>query len=1247
MSKIHIPIQLYDLPIDIRHPVHNQIEINNHRIVLQTPIVDKLKALADDTSYELSTIFLLTFLLLLSRLTGQRTITVGYPDERKKVPGVSVPAFKADIDRENTFLDLLKSLDNNLSGKIKASSLSTLVSHTTGEEGDSLFTLYFGYSHLHSSTLSPAEFSGLEYLPDLSLNILHHHDDIYVDISYKQNVLELSTIKRWGYYFTRILDTIANNSVTPFHAIAVLSEQEINHLLYDFNSAAVDFTVDKTIHSIFQDQAKATPNYTALEYHDKSMTYDELNRKSNQVARILKKRGVVPDTIVGVFAWRSFEMVYGILGILKAGGAYLPVSPAFPGERIQYLLEDSGAKIVMTNSILAEKISYFGDIFILDDQEVAKEDDSPLGKIGTPNNLSHVIYTSGSTGTPKAVMQCHKTVVASFSALAKEYPMGKNDAFLFRTIFTFDPSVAELFFWFFGCGKAVIADDGDEKQPEKIVAHIYRHKVTHLVAVPSLLNAFIEALDASSFEKLNSLRYVFVLGEAVTATLVKHFYANFKTASMENIYGPTETLLATNYHIRPEHMNADIIPVGKPISSVRIYILNQHLELQPVGVPGEIYISGENVARGYLHQEEMTRKSFVKDPFLPGKQMYKTGDLGRWLEDGNIDFLGRIDFQVKVSGVRIELGEIENQLLSLDSIKEVVVLAKKDKKTGDKFLCAYVVMKDQDIPIPDIKASLKDKIPSYMVPSYFVKLETIPLTQNGKVDRSALPYPTLDDLHVDYKAPYNDIQRRLVNAWQGALDVENIGITHNFFDLGGDSLKVIRLVTKLKNDFRISINSIFEFPTIEKLSRKISPKSGTIKERIDSLTKAAETGMQSLDDTLKKNKALEGLYEIYMKKVNDCVNLDLSERIDYQNILLTGGTGFLGSYLLRDILNMGDSHVYLIVRGKDEREASNRLIKKLGYYFGADFFDRVKDRISIIVGNVTEPRLGMPQKVFDELVSKIDCIVNSAANVKHYGNYSQFYDINVELVKRLIEFALTGRKKALHQLSTVGVSAGSVKDQPLLLYTEYDYDVGQVVENHYVNTKVEAEKLILTARQEGLAANIYRIGDIVFDSTSGLFQENISDNAFYSLIQSYVKLGSIPITEEHYDFSFVDYVSKAITLLFDRAILQDETYHISNPHIPNLAAFMSDDRFGLHVSKMALGDFLQYIYDKRDDGLLSHHIQDILLHYGLLDDEITTQTFILSSKTEKILDKLGFHWMDVSEEHIEKMIAHCKKANFF
>ncbi len=1247
MSGIHIPIQIYDLPIDVRHSIHSQAEINKHQITLPYSMVDKLNALADDTSYELSTILLSTFLLLLYRLTGQQTITLGYPSETRKDPGISAAAFQLDIERETSFLDLLKSLNNNLSGKIKDSSPCTLVSNTAGEEeSSSLFTLYFGYSHSPSATLPPAEYPGAEYLPDLSLNIFHYQDDINVLVSYNRNVLKLSTIERWVDYFTRILDTISTNPSTPFHKIPVLSEQEINLLLYDFNAAAVDYTVDKTIHAIFQDQAEATPNYTALEFHDESMSYDELNRKSNQVARILKRRGVVPDDIVAVFAWRSFEMVYGILGILKAGGAYLPISPAFPGERIQYLLEDSGTKIALTTGILAEKILDFGDILVLDD-EVTKEDDSSIGKVGTPDNLSHVIYTSGSTGTPKAVMQCHKTVVASFSTLAKEYPMRKDDAFLFRTIFTFDPSVAELFFWFFGCGKAVIADDGDEKQPDKIVEHIYKHKVTHLVAVPSLLNVFIDSLDAASFEKLNSLKYVFVLGEAVTQALVKRFYTNFKSGSMENIYGPTETLLATNYHIRPEHINADIIPVGKPISSVRIYILDEHMDLQPVGVPGEIYISGENVARGYLHQEEMTRKSFLDDPFQPGKHMYKTGDMGRWLEDGNIDFLGRIDFQVKVSGVRIELGEIENQLLSLDAIREAVVLAKKDKKTGDKFLCAYVVMKEQDISIPDIKASLKDKIPSYMIPAYFVKLEKIPLTQNGKVDRAVLPYPTLDDLHVDYQPPQNELQQKLVNAWQQALDVENVGITHNFFDVGGDSLKAIRLVTKLKNDFRISINDIFEFPTIEELSSKISLKSGTITERIDSLTKAAEISMQSLDDTLKENGALKESYEIYMKKVNDCIDLDLSARIDYQNILLTGGTGFLGSYLLRDILNMKDSHVYLVVRGKDEREASNRLIKKIGYYFGIGFFEQVKDRISIIAGNVTEPCLGMPREVFDEVASKVDCIVNSAANVKHYGYHSQFYDINVELVKRLIEFAFTGRKKALHQLSTIGVSVGSVKDQPILLYTEDDYDVGQVVENHYVNTKMEAEKLILNARQKGLIANIYRIGDIVFDSTSGLFQENIKDNAFYSLIQSYVKLQSIPATEENHDFSFVDYVSKAFTLLFDRSILRNETYHIFNSHRPNLANFISDDRFDLHVNKMALGEFLQYIYNKTDEDSLSHHIQDILLHYGLLDDEITTQTFILSSKTEKILDKLGFNWIDVTEEHIAKMISHCRKANFF
>ncbi|RJQ65469.1 MAG: amino acid adenylation domain-containing protein [Desulfobacteraceae bacterium] len=1235
-------LRLYDLPIDIKNAACGAADWKRYTFALPAPALKKIESLIAASSSNLYAVGLSSFMILLHRLTGMETVTVNCGGEIRKEGGGSASEFIITIDRNRAFQDFLSSLQVKMAGE--ASSLSPIASSEA--EGDSLFSL--SYDCLRAPAL-PAEaaFHRPPEQADLSLKIFQLPEGIQVSFSYDGNRIRNTTIERWATYFARILETVSENPAVPIGEIPILSEGERHRLVFGFNSASVDCRVVHTIHAVFQNQARKTPDYTALEYHDRKMTYAELEKRSNQVARVLRARGVGPDTIVGVFMERSMAMIYGILGILKAGGAYLPISPTFPEERIKYLLEDSEAKIVLTRGPLSGRIPSPHRTLSIESDEVSMEKDQPLEEIATPDDLAYVIYTSGSTGAPKAVMQCHKTVVASFSNLAGVYPMERDDAFLFRTIFTFDPSVAELFFWFFGCGKAVIADDGDEKQPDRIVAHIYNHRVTHLVAVPSLLNAFMESLDDSAREKLNSLKYVFVLGEAVTPALVKRFYATFKTAAMKNIYGPTETLLATNFHIGRELMDADIVPVGKPISSVRIYILNRYMELVPIGVPGEIYIGGENVARGYLHQEELTRRRFLEDPFRPGKQMYKSGDLGRWLEDGNIDFIGRIDFQVKVSGVRIELGEIENQLLSLPAVKEAGVLALKDKQTGDKFLCAYIALHDPQYPIPELKKALAEKIPSYMVPSYFVKLPAIPLTTNGKLDRANLPWPTVSDLHVDYQPPRNEVEKRLVSAWQKVLGVDEIGIRHNFFDLGGNSLKAIRLVTRLKTDFQIGINHIFEFPTIAALAEKIVPKREKLADRIEGLVRSRNMYACRPAELFPEHPELNNAYEAYLAGISECEALDLEARTAYENIFLTGGTGYLGAYLLRDLLKTKSSHVFLPVRGKNHSEASLRIRNQMAYYFGEDFFDRHRDRITVVQADLTQPRLGMAQRDFERLASRIDCIINSAANVKHYGHYSQFHEINVESVDRLLDFAGLDRKKEIHQLSTIGVSIGSVPGKPLLLFTEEDTDAGQRIENHYVNTKLAAEKRILEARGQGVTANIYRIGDIVFDSETGAFQKNIDDNAFYSLVRSFIKLGRIPETETHHDFAFVDFVSRAVTALFDRAKLRNQTFHIFNHHRTDLAARLSNVRLELDLQVMDLAGFLGYIIENKDTPELAEYIQDILLHYGLLDEEITTGAWVLAERTNRILARLGFEWKAVSEAQIAKMIAHGRKVGFF
>ncbi|MCT4618559.1 MAG: amino acid adenylation domain-containing protein, partial [Marinisporobacter sp.] len=527
--------------------------------------------------------------------------------------------------------------------------------------------------------------------------------------------------------------------------------------------------------------------------------------------------------IVGIMVERSIEMIVGILGILKAGGAYLPIDPEYPKERIEFMLEDSRADIVLTQSHLLKKVKFKGQMIDLRDKSLYQGDSSNHKKINKADDLAYIIYTSGSTGEPKGTMIRHSSVINILIALYNKYPLKEVDAYLFKTAFTFDVSVTELFGWFYDGGKLVVLKAGAEKDPKNIIKVIDKNKVTHINFTPSMLNLFIDILDNNNIETINKLKYIFVAGEAITKKLVNKFYKVIKKVMLENIYGPTEsTIYATSYSL--ENFKDQVsVPIGKPLPNIYVYVLGMTNNVQPIGVPGELCIAGDGVAKGYLNRSELTNEKFVPNPFVAGKKMYRTGDLVRWLPDGNLEFLGRIDQQVKIRGFRIELGEIEAQILKYESVKEVLVIKKKGKD-GDKYLCAYIVAEDR-LVISDLRKHLSKKLPEYMIPSYFMQLEKMPLTINAKIDQKALPEPDGNiNTQIKYVVPRNEKEEKMTAIWKEIIGLERIGINDNFFDIGGNSLKTIRLEASIYKEFGIEVplERIFNTPRIGELVEYIT-----------------------------------------------------------------------------------------------------------------------------------------------------------------------------------------------------------------------------------------------------------------------------------------------------------------------------------------------------------------------------------------------------------------------------------------
>ena len=658
---------------------------------------------------------------------------------------------------------------------------------------------------------------------NIHINERENDGNLVLDYDYQTNLFFSKEIEFLHDHMIRLLWHAIDNPTRELKRIEMVSEKEKNKILYEFNNTNASYPKEKLVHQIFEEQVEKIPDSVAIVFEEKSMTYRELNEKSNQLARFLRNQGVKADSIVGIMVYRSFEMIIGILAILKAGGAYLPLDPNNPADRIRYMLEDSKAQLLLASNEIMNKISFIGKKIDIFDTSIYAGLKSNLDFINKSNNLIYVIYTSGSTGKPKGVMIQHYSVINRINWMQKKYPIYDGYTILQKTTYTFDVSVWELFWWFFSGAKLALLVPMGEKDPAKIVDAIYKHKSTTIHFVPSMLNAFLDYNTINDNQsKLKSLKQVFASGKALTPQSVAKFNKLlFLTngTQLYNLYGPTEATVDVSYFDCSSEIEHKVIPIGKPIDNTQLYIMDSHHNIQPIGIAGELYISGDALARGYLNNPELTAEKFIENPFTPGERMYKTGDLARWFAKGDIEYLGRIDQQVKIRGFRIELGEIENQILEYDGIIEVSVNT-RDDKNGNKILCAYIAS-NKTINTLILKKYLSKKLPNYMVPSYFVIVEKLPLTSSGKIDRKALPEPVYSS-QISYTAPRDKTEILISEIWSQLFSVEKVGIDDSFFDLGGDSLQVMQFISHLsKYDMDINIHDVYEYPTIRELGSRV------------------------------------------------------------------------------------------------------------------------------------------------------------------------------------------------------------------------------------------------------------------------------------------------------------------------------------------------------------------------------------------------------------------------------------------
>jgi amino acid adenylation domain-containing protein len=819
-------------------------EERNYRLHLKKTVKDQLEVFVKEKRLSLAAVFYSAWGLLLQKYCCMEDVVFGTIVSGRSTPireienmvglFINTIPHRAGFEPGETLLDFLFRINNRLAAMRKYENTPLVdiygCTQRSNQVGEELFDTIVAVENYPLDTylreLGPRlsiRSHSMDERPhyDLTL-VIAAGEGIDINFIYNNRLFEKETVLRLAGHFRTILEGIEENAHNRVHKVDMLSVEEKHQLIKEFNRTETFFPGEKIIHRLFAEQVERTPDNIALvgplqgkdRPHMTYISYRELNEKVDGLAYTLIEKGVQTDTIVGIMVERSIEMVTGILGILKAGGAYLPIDPEYPQERINFMVKDSGAKILLTGKELTGWLSSSQEPLL----------NLSEGRNFTNDPLAYVIYTSGSTGKPKGVVVQHGSVVNLLWAMQSRYPSGERDTYLLKTSYLFDVSVTELFGWFLGGGSLAVLEKGSEKDPRRIIRMIELEGVTHINFVPSMFHAFEEELDAEAIVKLCRLKNIFLAGEALLPGLVTRFRQLNAAIALENIYGPTEAAVYASWYSLSNWTGKGPIPIGKSLPNVGLYILDHWSNLQPIGVPGELCISGVGLACGYLNSPELTNSKFqipnkekTTLPHSPYSPIYRTGDLARWLPDGNIEFLGRMDFQVKVRGFRIELGEIENQLIGHEGIKEAVVSAIVDKTAGNA-LCAYLVpCLPGELAIDPIRNFLKQKLPDYMIPGYFVILEQIPLTGSGKVDRKALPEPGVISTQP-YAAPTNEIEVDLVSIWADVLGLDRgqIGIDDNFFELGGHSLKATTLVSRIhkKLKFRFPLQQVFEMFTV-------------------------------------------------------------------------------------------------------------------------------------------------------------------------------------------------------------------------------------------------------------------------------------------------------------------------------------------------------------------------------------------------------------------------------------------------
>ncbi len=1249
-----------ELPTDFARPTVKKYAGARQTLALDGGLQARLIEWSTAQGMRVESILFAACTAFVHRLTGSADLVMGAKSEALYLD-TGLPAFartsqvlpvRSRFDPDQSFADYARAQEQRLAeaNSQKVFSFTDLIRSLDLPRDQSrsvLFTTAFrsaaqpvdpDFGSLHATYLLPPS-AGARY--DLEFIALSRDHELQIVCEYSSELFEQGTITRWLHGLETFLSSALMNSQRACGALPVLSPDEQELMLRQWNDTARTLPSQKTVLDLILEQASLRPDQPALGFGEAKLTYDQMRRRLETIASALQSAGADRGQRIGILMRRSLDLVPAMLAVWRLGGVLVPMDSAFPAPRLAFMLADAGVQTVLANRDLLPLLGEDNQFHPLCIEDIGPEL-IPFSTETAPaasEDAAQILFTSGSTGKPKGVEVRHRSLLNVLLDLHRLLEFGDQSSMLALTTTSFDISNNELFMPLLAGGMVEVGEDGLVADGLQLAERLRVRTPSHLQATPSTFKSLL----AAGWQG-NSSIYLLSAGEALGRELAEILVD--RCQKLWNLYGPTETTVYSAASL-VSHAPGKPIRIGRPLANSHLYVLDTRLQPLPIGAVGELYIGGVGVSPGYWQRPELNAERFLSDPFRPGERIYRTGDLARYLSDGELVCLGRIDDQVKVHGVRIELGEVETAVRSLAGVRDAVVTPWNDAHS-DIQLAAHIIPAEPGVlTAAVVRALLRQRLPEVMVPPQIIFTNAFPLTANGKIHRSALAsqvsasQPTAD---INFEPPASETERSLAQVWAQVLgiDWQIIGRQSDFMDLGGHSLLMTRLMLEVRNLFQVTFK-MREFFGASRLNQF----AALIDERQQQQSMPAElrqpaAPMRSAEWARQRMAFLEREAEL-PQYISPARGLSYRPGEPYRSVFLTGATGFLGAYIVAEILNNTQADLYCLVRPKRGENNKLRIEKQMRHYDvwpqNAAWQHAWNTRLHVVEGDVTLPRMGLPDAVYETLARQVDAIFNGAAHVNFIYPYEALRATNVLGLHEIIQFAFHLRIKPVHHLSTAAIWPMGRQ----YTFRERDsIDHYKLLNLGYDEAKWVGEKCLLNAAERGLPVARYRPGEVGGDSVTG---RCVTDHFLIACIKGFLQFGAFPRLEIGVDVAPVDYVAKAMVYMAFRRNPLGRAFHLNNPNpgsMANALAFLRQQGYS----------FEELSFDELRDRLVSSPTfsQNALFPYQAVLEEMDAVSMQLpvydTSQAQRELAGSGIICSPTGPELYTKYLGYLQRIGF-